>query len=744
MILEHGQVESNSSGEDEIMSNFRSLLRCFVIGWSLTACYDSSLEYHSLNQEASGQRVLEVPNFETTADAIEDAEILQISRTTQRIHNLLQEERYPTFMQTFGALDDIISDLFRTWNRLYLLMDTSPSEEVREAAAEAVVNLEQFYIREIQLNEDLYLFLREAAVTLGDLELTAEQQRYIAITLRSYEEEGMALPLAERERLKDYQNRLSELTTAISRHINNALGDVLLSRAHLEGLDEEQMSLLPLDPLTGMSTVRTSNTSVFRMIMRKARQSETRHKTLMARYQRARDENGPLMLEVLQLRLLIAQLLGKKNWADFRIQHRMAHDGQTALGFLERLDQKIDSKFKQEQLALQSIKRRDLALPPDYPVTLPLEDVDYYIDLWMQEQFAVDAEALRVYFPESQVIPGLFQILGDLFQLRFEEKTAPGTWVEDVRYFEVQDKRSDRLLGAFYLDLHPRPGKYTHFAEYTLVDGRQAEDGSYEAPIAAIVGNFPATQEGRPSLWSYEELTTLMHELGHVLHTVLTEARVGALAGTNVPQDFVEVPSQVLERWLEDPVLLKMFARHYLSGEPITDSLLQKILQAQTATRAHYYRRQLSFGIADLDLHRIESPEQLPSTVAELYARSNEDFSRYYPVDPDTGFLASFEHLFGGYDAGYYSYAWADVIAADIADTFRKSPEGFTNVMLGKRLRDNIFAVGNTRAPEQSIYEFLGRDFDQKAFLDEQFGADNAEGDSDHLKCWDHPRRSIK
>jgi thimet oligopeptidase len=449
----------------------------------------------------------------------------------------------------------------------------------------------------------------------------------------------------------------------------------------------------------------------------------TRKKTLRARYQRAMDENGPLILEVLQLRQRIAHLLGFKDWADYRIEGRMAHDGAHAQSFLEGLDSRLTDKFSREQNELLAWKEQDPDRPDQAPMALPLEDVDYYMDQLVQARYTVDTEALRVYFPENDVIPGMMQAVGDVMGFTYQEKNAAEGWVDDLRYFELYDRPSGRLMGAFYLDLHPRPGKYTHYAEYSLIDGRRREDGSYQAPVCVMVGNFPAPSLDRPSLWSYEELGTFIHEFGHILHTILTEAELNAFAGTSVPQDFVEVASQVLERWLEDPSVLQRFAHHYQTGEDFPMDKLPRILAAQSAFVGHSNRRQISFGLADLHLHRLMDPAELPQNPVEVYAMSNADFSRYYPVDPDTGFLASFEHLFGGYDAGYYSYAWADVIAADIAGVFRNSAAGFHDEELGQRLRRSIYARGNTREVDESIREFLGRDFDDKAFLAELFTA---------------------
>lgn len=701
------------------MRYLQIILTLFML--TLISCRPPGTSPSLAKEDSPLIRTLEIPTFEDSVAAVQASERDILEKTNQALDHLVNGAPDQNFAETFGALDRMSSEIMRVRSRLYLLMDTSPLGEVREAAAESVVRIEQFYINRVDLNEDLYLFLKTMAVQLKDSPLSAEELRYIDLVIKAYEQEGMALKPEEREILKGEQARLSELTTAILGNMNNALGDVTFSRDELSGLSDEQLAQFFYDPATGLYTVRTSIASSYRLVMRKAQDPATRKKTLRARYQRAMDENGPLMLEVIQLRQKIAHRLSFTDWADYRIDGRMAHDGETAQNFLENLDHRLTGKFLREQNELIEMKGLDLELPDQVPVTLPLEDVDYYTDQLVQSRYAVDTEALRVYFLEQDVIPGMMQAVGEVLGFTFQEKPAPKAWVEDLRYFELYDQASGALMGAFYLDLHPRPGKYTHFAEYSLIDGRRREDGTYQAPLCVIVGNFPAPSLERPSLWSYEELGTFIHEFGHVLHTVLTETQLNALAGTAVPQDFVEVASQVLERWLEDPSVLNRFARHYQSGEPFPGDTLQKILAAQSALMGHSYRRQISFGLADLRLHRLEDEALMPTTPEQLYAMSNADFSRYYPVDFDTGFLASFEHLFGGYDAGYYSYAWADVIAADVAGAFRQSTQGFHDEQLGRRLRRSLYAKGNSRDPDESIREFLGRDSNDRAFLDELF-----------------------
>lgn len=697
------------------------VISSFLVMLMFTACHPPGAGSSLAQSDKTLNRTLEIPVFEGTPEEVLASEKTIIMTTDTALEKLTTKASPLPFRESFGELDRLQSELFRVWSRHYLMMDTHPDAAVRDAAADSVVRLQQFSIHRFDLNENLYQTVKTAAAELDVQALSKEEARYVELVIKGFESEGMALEPAARDVLKRYQERLSELTTEISRNINDALGDVVFTKSELPGLTAEQLALLAHDPATDLYTVRSSNSSLYRLILRKVTDPKTRKKTLRARYQRAMDENGPLILEVLQLRQKIALLLNFKDWADYRIEGRMAHDGAHALSFLEDLDSRLTDKFTREQNELLTWKEQDPQYPDQAPLTLPLEDVDYYTDQLVQARYTVDTEALRVYFPETDVIPGMMQAVGDVLGITYQEKPAPEAWVEDLRYFELYDSPSGRLMGAFYLDLHPRPGKYTHFAEYSLIDGRRREDGTYQAPVCVMVGNFPAPGRGRPSLWSYEELGTFIHEFGHVLHTILTEAELSAFAGTSVPQDFVEVASQVLERWLEDPAVLGRFAHHYQSGEGFPMDKLQRILASQSAFVGHSYRRQISFGLADLRLHRLTDLDMMPQTPAEVYAMSNADFSRYYPVDPDTGFLASFEHLFGGYDAGYYSYAWADVIAADIAGVFRRSAAGFQDEELGQRLRRSLYAKGNTREANESIREFLGRDFNDEAFLEELF-----------------------
>ena len=257
---------------------------------------------------------------------------------------------------------------------------------------------------------------------------------------------------------------------------------------------------------------------------------------------------------------------------------------------------------------------------------------------------------------------------------------------------------------------------------------------TYQAPLCAIVGNWPnPVGNATYSLWKFGNVNTMFHEFGHALHDVLSCTRFSAFAGTAVPRDFVEVPSQMLERWLDDINVIRRFAKHHETGEPLPDHLLQSLIDARFATYGHSVKGQVSYGLSDFTIHTYNSPDEIPATPAELYHATNQDYSKYYHVPDDTARLASFGHLFGGYDAGYYGYAWADAIAADLASPFRMSPNGFLDQELGARFHQEILEPGGSRDPHELIRAFLGRDWNTDAFFAEMGVVPHDDSSSDRI-----------
>jgi Zn-dependent oligopeptidase len=308
----------------------------------------------------------------------------------------------------------------------------------------------------------------------------------------------------------------------------------------------------------------------------------------------------------------------------------------------------------------------------------------------------------------------MFNVYQHIFGLKFERIEPPYKWVDDLQLFAVTDSVTGEPMGLFYLDMFPREGKYNHFAQFGIIEGKRLADGRYQRPTVALICNFPPPSADKPSLLEHDDVETLFHEFGHAMHSILTQAKYSRFSGTSVPGDFVEAPSQMLENWVWDKKVLDSFAADYRDpSKKIPPELIVKMKEAKRGTAATFYRRQLSFGMLDMALHT----DVKDGGGQDCVKLSNTILSDVFlPVIPDTAFVAYFGHLMG-YDAGYYGYAWADAIAADMATVFEYSPGGYLDAATGKRLRDEIYAPGDSRDVAESVEKFLGRKQSIEPFL---------------------------
>jgi len=450
-------------------------------------------------------------------------------------------------------------------------------------------------------------------------------------------------------------------------------------------------------------TVMANITFHYNTVMDSAKREETRKRLYVTRETLAKEKNVPLLNEILALRNKIALRLGYKSWADYQTEVKMAKTGAGASKFIDDLVAGIQPKFEAEVAAQQKMKAADTGDPN---ARLSVWDWRYYTNELKKQKYAVDTEALRVFFPYQQTLEGMFAIYQNIFGLRFEQIAAPDKWIADLQLYMVTDASTGEPLGMFYLDMFPREGKYNHFAQFGIVGGKRLPSGKYQRPTVALVCNFPPPSEGKPSLLSHSDVETLFHEFGHVMHSVLTRAQYARFAGTSVPRDFVEAPSQMLQNWVWDKKVLDTFAADYRDpSKKIPAETIEKMKEARLATEAMRYRRQFAFASLDLALHG-PHPEGQPHDSVKV---SNAILEKVLlPIAPETAFVAYFGHI-TGYDAGYYGYAWADAIAADLATVFQKSKDGYFDKQAGMRLRRDIYEPGDARDVVQSTEKFLGR-----------------------------------
>ncbi len=651
--------------------------------------------------------VITLPTFETTTNQVRAV----VSKTIESGNVALDKVGALTaekvrFENTVRALDDVAYEISLSANRLALIKETSTNAAIRETATAVLKELEQWSVG-LDYREDVYRAIKAYADTKP--RLSGEENKLLMETMRDYRRAGLDLPKAQRDEIERMRKELSRLSNDFDSNINKAQKAVKFTKAELEGVPEDflEQTKTGSDQYTVMANV----TWQFLSVQDNAKQEETRKKLVAARDNLAREENLPLVEKIVPLRDKIAKGLGYTNWADYQIEVKMAKTGARAIEFLERLKTGLQPKFEAE---LQEFRRLKTKETGDTNAQIYVWDWRYFANQLKKEKYTVDAEQLRVYFPYQRVLEGMFAIYQNIFGLKFEQLEAPYKWIGDLQLYAVSDAKTEEPLGLFYLDMFPREGKYNHFAQFAIIDGKLLPNGRYQRPTAALVCNFPTPAKDKPSLLSHSDVETLFHEFGHAMHSVLTRARFARFAGTSVPRDFVEAPSQMLENWVWDKKVLDSFAADYRDpSKKIPAEILAKLKESKLATEGTRYRRQLSFGLTDLVLHtrisEANAKQVLPLTIETL----NEVF---LPLAPNTAFITYFGHL-TGYDAGYYGYAWADAIAADMATVFEQSPKGYFDEATGRRLRSEIYEPGDSRDVNISIEKFLGRPRSIEPFL---------------------------
>jgi thimet oligopeptidase len=449
----------------------------------------------------------------------------------------------------------------------------------------------------------------------------------------------------------------------------------------------------------------------FNTVEENAKSEATRKQLYVIRETLAKDTNVLVLNQMLGLRNKIALRLGYKSWDDYQTEVKMAKTGANAEKYISDLVAGIQPKFDSEIAELQKLKAADTSDPN---ARIEVWDWRYYSNQRNKQKYAVDKEALRAYFPFQKVLDGMFNIYQNIFGLKFEKIAAPYKWIDDLQLYLVTDSATGEPLGMFYLDMFPREGKFNHFAQFDIISGKLLPDGKYQRPTVALLCNFPPATGDKPSLLTHQDVETLFHEFGHALHSIVTRAKYGRFAGTHVPGDFVEAPSQMLQNWVWDKKVLDTFAADYRDpSKKIPAEIVKKMNDAKLANAGVFYRRQFAFASLDLGLHD-PHPEDMPY---DCVAISNPILEKVFlPIDPSTTFVSYFGHL-NGYDAGYYGYAWADAIAADLATVFEKAKDAYLDKQAGMKLRREIYEPGDSRDVSVSIEKFLGRKQSIQPFL---------------------------
>jgi len=573
---------------------------------------------------------------------------------------------------------------------------------VRDAGQEAEERLDRWRV-DLPYREDLAATIHAFVATEAAAALSGERRRLLDRLLRDLRRAGHGLDAATRDELRSLERRLVDLQSAFQRNLDESDDGLDLTRGELDGLPDDFVAGLRPGASPGTYRVSLDAPEVF-PFLQQARRRDLRQELERREFNEARAANEPLLVEALGIRRRIASLLGYPSWAHYAIEVKMAGDPDAVRLFYDGLVPGLQGRMALEVTRLEEILREDGEEPR-------LRTWDWrYCDTGLRRRdYAIDPDELRAYLPLEAVFDGLLGLCAEVLGLRFERVAEVAAWHPDVQRFRVRDAASGAEIGDVLLDLHPRDGKYGHAAAWPLVPGRRLRDGTYQRPLTAIVANLPRPTADAPALLRHDDVVTLFHEFGHVLHSTLTRAELVRFSGGNTEWDFVEAPSQILEHWAWQPDILARFARHHRTGAPIPRELVERLVASRDLDVALTTLRQCYLGLMDLGLHGPEATRDIAAVDRAAFATWG------LPYHEGTLFPCQFGHLMGGYDAGYYGYLWSKVYGDDMFGRFEA--QGVTSPVVGAAYRREILEPNGTRDGMELLRAFLGRDPSPATFL---------------------------
>lgn len=660
-----------------------------------------------------------IPFREIRASHIEPAIEALIADSREKLEAIERTEGARTYENTAGALDRATERLEVAMNVVAHLESVASTPELRAAHNAVRPEVNAFYAS-IPMRPALWEALRAYAETEEARSLSGTKKRYLKKTLDDFRRHGAMLDPEGKNRLEAMSRELAELTARFAQN-------VLDSTAEWEFLVEtpEKLGGLPASAVEqARDAAARKGKSGYRFTLQApsyiplityaddARLRELAYRAYNARASAGSLDNALVMERILRLRLEQAKLLGYPNFADLVLEDRMAKNAEKARAFVSDLTARSAAAFEREKGELMAFRRS--AEGPGAPPLAPW-DVAYYAEKQRKALYAFDEEELRPYFPLDRVVEGLFETARRLYGVRVRENTELESWHPDVRAYDVEDE-DGAFLASFYADFFPREEKRGGAWMNAFVTGES--DGRTSKPHLGLISSNVTPRVGdKPALLTHQEVTTLFHEFGHLMHHCLSRVEVRSLAGTNVAWDFVELPSQIMENWCWERAALDTFARHYQTDEPIPEELYAKMVRARTYREATAMMRQLGFAAVDLALHIDYQNDPSPGVLA--YAKRVMQAYAPAPFPDDYAMIASFTHLFAstvGYAAGYYSYKWAEVLDADAFTRFRAS--GIFNRDVGNDFRRKILERGDSEDPMDLYRGFMGREPSLDALLE--------------------------
>jgi thimet oligopeptidase len=527
----------------------------------------------------------------------------------------------------------------------------------------------------------------------------AAQVKLTQLWVTALQRSGAGLPAAQRREFVTLSQNLTELQNKFGTNLADDASTIAITAAQARSLPPDFVAAA-LKPVAGGGYTVPVNESTIGPFMQDESDGDARKAFYVAYNNRGGEANVKLLERALTTRDRLAHLIGYPNWAAYVLADRMAATPQRVDQFLSRIDTAIIAKARAE-------RDEDAALKG-----APLEqwDVTYYENQLRKTKYAVDTNEVKQYFPVQHVVDSVLGIYQELLGVRFTRVNVP-VWEPQVQSYDVRDAATQKPLGRFFLDLYPRPGKFDHFANFTIIPRRVLPDGSVRLPQSAIVGNWPQPAPGKSALLAHDDVETFFHEFGHCMAAILADEPYETIT-SGFRQDFVEAPSQMLENWAWDPGILKRVSQNVTTGQPLPDDLIRKMIAARYVHYALQTTGQILYATVDMRYHTQKPPIDTTAIWKATVAATtpNQYVEGTHPQ-------SEFGHIMGGYDAGYYGYLWSKVYAQDMFSRF--AAEGLTNPVAGAAYRNDILAPARLEEPDAEVSRFLGRPMNPNAFYRE-------------------------
>lgn len=630
-------------------------------------------------------------------------EAIKNNKETETFENVIEA------LESAGPEAEMISGIF------FNLHSAETNDQI-QAIAKDFSPLLTAYGNDISLDADLFKKIKKVWDHKDSFNLTAEQKMLLDKSYKGFVRNGALLNDAQKERMREISTKLSTLGLKFGDHILKETNDFVMwieNKADLAGLPEDVAEAAAITAKEKGQEGKWAFTLQYPSVipfLTHADNRELRHKLWLANstkgFRDGETDNKEIVKEIASLRHQKANLLGYESHAHFVLEERMASNPKTVFEFMENIVNHATPAAVKETEELKAYAKKLNGIE-----NLQKWDVAYYAEKLKNERFQVNDELLRPYFKLENVIDGVFQVGAKLYGLKFAQRFDIPVYHEDVKTYEVLDENG-KHISVFYADFHPRAGK-RNGAWMTSFRGQKVDHGVEVRPHVAIVCNFTKPTATKPSLLGFDEVTTLFHEFGHALHGMLANTKYESLSGTNVYWDFVELPSQILENWAYEKECLDLFAEHYETKEKIPAELIQKLKASSSFLEGRATLRQVSFATVDMAWHS-GNPDQVQDI--ESFESKNMGRMDFLPAVKGTSVSTAFSHIFaGGYDAGYYSYKWAEVLDADAFEYFKE--KGIFSREVANKFKDNILSKGGSEHPMNLYIAFRGKQPNPDALL---------------------------